>query len=233
MSMLMIPPLAVMAAAAASAQVPNRIELTYEVSWNGMKIGKSTEKFEHDSRQFKIVSDTATTGLAAMLRKVSIHVESSGSIVKGLLQPLSYSEERTKKPRRSAAFDWTKRQIILNSGQGPQVLALPDHPVFDRASFGWSFAFSPPTAREGKIGMTDGRKLSEYRYAVLGSEMITTPAGSFEALRVRKIQEDGDTRGFEVWLAIRKHHLPVRVMFKDDDDTVDSIVSKLVFPTNP
>lgn len=215
------------------AELPRRVDLVYDVSWNGMSVGKSTDRFEHDGSRYTIVSDTRTVGLAAMLRKLNIHVESNGQIVKGLLQPLNYSEDRTKKPRRSARFDWARREVTLDSGSGPQVVALPEHPVFDRAAFAWSFAFSPPAGREGRIGMTDGRKLSTYRYTVVGKEKISTPAGEFETLHIRKIQEEGDMRGFEVWLATQKHYLPARIVFRDDDDTVDSVVSAIAFPTKP
>lgn len=217
---------------APAAEVPRQIEVTYDVSWNGMSVGKGVDKFEHDGRRYRIVSDTKTTGLAAMLRKMSIHIESNGLISKGLLQPLSYMEERTRKPRRSAQFDWTRKQITLDSGGGPKVVPLPDHAVLDRASFPWSFAFSAPE-REGRITFTDGRKLSEYRYAVAGKVRISTPAGTLETLHVKKIQEAGDERGFEMWLALDKHHLPARVLFRDDDDTVDSVVSAIVIPTKP
>lgn len=215
---------------ASAADLPGRIEVTYAVSWNGMGIGTSVDRFEHDGRQYKIVSDTKTTGLAAMLRKLNIHSESNGLITKGLLQPLSYIEDRTRKPRRSAQFDWTNKQVTLDSGAGPKVVALPDHAVFDRASFPWSFAFAPPET-EGRITFTDGRKLSEYRYAALGKAKISTPAGSFETVHIKKVQEAGDNRGFEVWLALQKYHLPVRILFRDDDDTVDSVVSTIVIPT--
>jgi len=228
----LLPLLALTVATDSAAELPRRIELTYEVSWNGMGVGTSIEKFEHDDRQFKIVSDTRTTGLAAMLRKINIHVESNGLMVKGLPRPSNYAEERTRKPRRSATFDWTKNQVTLDSGSGAKVVALPDYPVYDRATFPWSFVFLPPV-RDGKLGITDGRKLTEYRYAVAGKTQISTPAGEFEALHLKKIQDAGDERGFEMWLAIQKHYLPVRIIFKDDDNTVDSIVSSIAFPTKP
>lgn len=218
---------------ATAAEPPRHVAVSYQVSWNGMAVGRSTETMEHDGARYKIVSDLRTTGLAAVIRKVDIHVESHGLIAKGALQPIRYSEDRTKKPRRSASFDWQKRQMTLDSGQGPHAVNLPDHPVFDRASFAWSFAFQSPPVQEGKIGLTDGRKLSIYRYVLVGRETIKTPAGRLETLRVRKVQEAGDDRTFEVWLATQQHYLPARILFQDDNDTVDSVVSAIDIPSKP
>ncbi|MBM3393581.1 MAG: DUF3108 domain-containing protein [Betaproteobacteria bacterium] len=215
--------------AATAAEPPRHVEMTYSVSWNGLTIGKGTDKFEHNGREFRITSDTKTEGDAAMLYNFSIHVESKGLITKSGLQPLSYQEDRTKKPRRSARFDWSKRQVHLDSGKGSQTLELPRTPIFDKSSFAWSFAFAPPAGKESSVVLTDGTKLSEYRYAIIGRQKTKTPAGEFDTVHVKKIQENDDKRGFEVWLAVQHHHLPVRIKFIDDD-TFDSVATSLKFP---
>lgn len=197
-----------------------------------MTIGQAQDKFEHDGKQFSIVSNTKTVGMAAMLHKITIRRESRGTITKNGLQAGSFSEERTKKPKKSARFDWEAMQITLDSGGGPKTQPMPAH-AFDQSSFAWSFAFDPPDGKEGKVALTDGRKLSEYRYAVAGKEKLKTAIGELDTVHIRKILEPGDKRGFEFWLATQNHYLPVRILFIDDDTTVDSVVTALSPPANP
>ncbi len=214
---------------AVAAGLPNRVEIQYKVSWNGMTIGQAQDQFEHDGKQFSIISHTKTVGMAAMLHKLTIRRESRGTITKTGLQPGSFIEERTKKPKKSARFDWETMQLTLDSGNGAKTLPMPGH-AFDQSSFAWSFAFDPPDGKEGKVALTDGRKLSEYRYAVVGKEKLKTAVGELDTVHVRKILEPGDKRGFEFWLATQNHFLPVRILFTDDDTTVDSIVTQLSPP---
>ena len=218
---------------ASGADLPPRVEVSYDVSWNGLTIGKADDHFEHDGKQFTIVSDTKTVGLAAALHKMSIRREVHGTITNAGLQSGTFSEERTKKAPKSAKFDWIKKQVILDSGQGPQTVPLPDYPTFDQSTFAWSFAFNPPNNKEGKVALTDGRKLSEYRFAMIGRDKLTTPLGEMDTIHMKKIQDKDDKRGFEVWLAAQKNFLPVRILFTDDGDTVDSVVTNLTFPAKP
>lgn len=216
---------------ALAAELPRQVHVTYQVSLNGMAIGRGEDRFTHDGKTFSIVSETKTVGLAAALRKLQINREVHGLVTPKGLQSGTFKEERTRKPRKSVTFDWPKRQVTLESGDGPRTLPLPDFPTFDQSTFAWSFAFDPVKAKEGMVALTDGRKLSEYRYAVLGTEKITTPLGKLEAVHVKKIQEDGDKRGFEVWLGTQQFYLPVRILFTDDNSTIDSVISGLNLPT--
>ncbi len=216
--------------ACVAADVPNKVEITYDVTWNGMKIGKGEDRFEHDGKQFSIFSDTKTVGLASALYNLKVRREIHGTITPAGLQPGSFVEERSKKPRKSVHFDWANKQATLDSGSGPQTVPLPEYAVFDQSSFAWSFAFDPPDGKEGKVALTDGRKLTDYRYAVVGKEKISTPLGEMETLHIKKIQEAGDKRGFEFWLATQKHFIPVRIVFTDDGSAVDSVVRSLTLP---
>ncbi|MSQ59737.1 MAG: DUF3108 domain-containing protein [Betaproteobacteria bacterium] len=215
-----------------ASNLPNRVEIQYKVSWNGMTIGQAQDKFEHDGKQFSIVSHTKTVGMAAMLHKLTIHREARGTITKTGLRAGSFLEERSKKPKKTARFDWETKQITLDSGSGPQTLPMPDH-AFDQSSFAWSFAFDPPDGKEGKVALTDGRKLSEYRYAIVGKQKLKTAIGELDTVHIKKILDPGDKRGFEFWLAAQNHYLPVRILFTDDDTTVDSIVTHLSPSANP
>jgi hypothetical protein len=64
--------------------------------------------------------------------------------------------------------------------------------------------------------MSTGRKLNLYRYRVLGTETVTTPAGTFQALHLSK-EHGKDEDGTELWLAKSRNYFPVRVLIEEKD----------------
>jgi hypothetical protein len=221
--------LAVQLPAAAFAAVPARVEITYAVFLGSMRIGEGRDVFRHDGRTYRVVSESKTAGLAAALYRLNIRRESQGRVTRAGLRPEAFTEERNGKPKRSAAFDWERKQATLVDGDNSQTVPLPDN-SWDSTSFGYNFAFVPPEAAELAAHLTDGRRLKQYRYAVLGREKLDTELGTLETLHVRRLQLPEDKRAFEVWLAVDRHNMPVRIRYTEKDGTVfDSIATKVTF----
>lgn len=215
--------------AGALAAVPARVEITYAVFLGSMRIGEGRDVFQHDGRTYRVVSESKTAGLAAALYRLNIRRESQGRVTRAGLRPEAFTEERNGKPKRSAAFDWERKQATLVDGDNSQTVPLPDN-SWDSTSFGYNFAFVPPEAAELAAHLTDGRRLKQYRYAVLGREKLDTELGTLETLHVRRLQLPEDKRAFEVWLAVDRHNMPVRIRYTEKDGTVfDSIATKVIF----
>jgi hypothetical protein len=215
--------------AGAFAAVPARVEITYAVFMGSMKIGEGRDVFQHDGRTYRVVSESKTAGVAALLYRLNIRRESQGRVTRAGLRPRAFSEERNGKAKRSAAFDWERKQATLVDGDSSQTVPLP-HNSWDSTSFGYNFAFVPPEASELAAHLTDGRRLREYRYAVLGREKLDTELGALETLHVKRLQGPEDKRAFDVWLAVDQHNMPVRIRYTEKDGTVfDSVATKITF----
>jgi hypothetical protein len=211
--------------------VPPKVEIRYKVSLGGMKIGEGHDVFESDGRSYRIVSESNTAGIAAIYR-LSIRRESQGQVVATGLRPLRYQEQRNGKIKRKVEFDWNKKQATLFDGEDTEVVALPEN-TWDSTSFGYNFAFVPPTNADLVVNLTDGRRINDYRYAILGREKIDTDLGRMDTVHVKKIQAPGDKRAFEVWLAYEQHYMPVRIRYTEKDGTAfDSVVTEIRFPKN-
>jgi hypothetical protein len=96
------------------------------------------------------------------------------------------------------------------------------------ATLACAFAFSLPDRKEQQLYTTDGRRVTEYKYSVVGREKLATPLGELDTLHVKKIQEGGDKRGFDAWLAVDRHFLVVRARATEKsgvvfDWTVESV----------
>ena len=218
-----------LAAPAWSLQPPHRVQMDFDVNSGSMHLGEGRDVLEHDGKQYSVVSESKTVGVAAFLYKMNIRRESRGLVTKGGLRPLHFQEERTRKPKRAADFDWEAKQLKLTDGENVSTVALPDN-SFDQTSFAYAFAFRSPDDELPPVHLTDGRKLSDYKYQMVGKEKIKTPVGELETVHFQKVREADDKRGFEVWLAVEHHYLPVKIRFIEKDGTVlDSTVTAISY----
>jgi Protein of unknown function (DUF3108) len=206
--------------------IPARVEVKYRVSIAGLPIGEGTDVFQHDGKSYSLVSESNTIGLAAIYR-FQLRRETKGSVTADGLRPLSFVETRNGKFKRGASFDWAAGEVQLTDGNNKQTVPLPPN-TWDAASFAWNFAFSRSQSKDLQVYVTDGRRMAEYKYAILGREKLDTPLGQLETLHVKKVQEEGDQRAFEVWLATDQHFLPARIRATEKDGTAfDSMVESV------
>ena len=211
------------------AQPPRHVQMDFTVTSGAMHIGEGRDVLEHDGKQYSVISELKTVGLAAILYKLNIRRESRGLITKNGLSPLHFEESRTRKPKRAADFDWDTKLIKLTDGDHVETVALPDN-TFDQTSFSYAFAFRPPSEEILPVHLTDGRRLSDYEYKFIGKEKLKTPLGNLETVHFQKVREADDKRGFEVWLAVEHHYLPVRILFVEKNGTaLDSTVTAISY----
>jgi hypothetical protein len=220
--------LVISGAPARAASVPAHIEIKYRVSMGSMKIGEGLDVFEHNGDAYSVVSESKTAGVAAMLYRLNIRREAKGKITPEGLRPRSFSESRNGKVKRSASFDWEANQVQLVDGdENKQTVALPPN-TWDATSFAWNFAFTPVGNKELNVNLTDGRRVTSYRYAIVGRETLNTAIGDIATLHVKKVQEGDDKRAFDVWLATERSYVPVRIRYTEKDGTAfDSLVESI------
>jgi len=214
--------------ATAANAPPTHIEIKYRVSMGSMKIGEGLDVFEHDGKTYSVVSESKTAGVAAVLYRLNIKREAKGRVTPEGLRPKSFVESRNGKPRRSATFDWDTNEVHLIDGdENKQTVALPPN-TWDATSFAWNFAFVPPGDKDLNVNLTDGRRVTSYRYAMVGRETLKTAIGDIATLHVKKVQDPDDKRAFEVWLATERNYLPVRIRYTEKDGTAfDSVVEAI------
>lgn len=221
--------LAMLATPGWAAQPPQRVQMEFAVSSGSMDLGEGRDVLEHDGKTYSVVSELKTVGVAAILYKLDIRRQSRGLVTKDGLRPQHFEEARTRKPKRAADFDWDAKTIKLTDGDRVETLPLPDN-TFDQTSFTYAFAFKASLDDLPPVNLTDGRKLSDYTYKVLGREKLKTPIGELEALHIRKVQDADDKRGFEVWLSVEHHNLPVRIRYVEKNgQVVDSTITRITY----
>jgi hypothetical protein len=204
-----------------------RIELTFEIMMGNMKLGEGRDVLEHDDSRYSVVSISEPRGLAALFVN-DIRRESRGLVTSAGLKPEFFAESGRKGGSRSATFDWEAGLLMLESGGQTERVKLPAG-TYDQASLPYGFVFAPMPGKDTfEVSVTDGRRLSEYRYRLVGREKIKTRIGELDTLHFEKVRDPGDKRGFEFWVAVDHRHLPVRLRYSDKNNRVfDSIVTRI------
>jgi hypothetical protein len=219
------------ASAEAAPSFPKRIDTTFAAYIGSVRIGEGRDRFEHDGKTYRISSESKTVGVASIYR-YSINREVTGRLTPAGLRPETYTETRNGKLKRKVTFDWEARQATLFDGENTQVVPLPDR-TWDTTSFGYNFAFLRMSSGEIEVNLTDGRRISPNRYAVVGREQLDTELGKLDTLHVRKVQRPDDPRSFEVWVATERNYAPVRIRYTEKDGTVfDSVATSLSFSSD-
>jgi hypothetical protein len=215
------------ATAALAGGLPERLVLVYSLTRGTLELGRIEETFERRDNRYTLTSEARATGVAALLaRGQGWRRESQGEVTADGLRPSLYSDQRGANPVQRARLDWPSRTIRFERAAAagatepavsdPETLAVN---TTDRLSFPYSLAqrATLPTG-EFDVPMTDGRRVTLYRFTVIGRESLRTPAGSFEAIRISRVRgKDGG--GTDIWLALDRQLIPLRILVTENDGT--------------
>ncbi|MCA3070580.1 MAG: DUF3108 domain-containing protein [Rhodocyclaceae bacterium] len=223
-------------AAEAGNGLPARLALIYSLLRSGLEIARIEETFERSGNGYRLLSEARAVGLAALLaRGQGWRRESRGTVAATGLRPDQFTDQRGANPLQRARFDWATNQIRFDRpGTDTTEVdgeALPPGTT-DRLSFPYALAqraMQPPglPAGEWEAPMTDGRRVTRYRFTVSGRETVATPAGAFETIRVSRVREKDDN-ATEVWLAAARGMIPVRILVTEPDGaTFDQVLAQI------
>jgi uncharacterized protein DUF3108 len=218
-------------AGACAAQPPQKVSLAYDLSYNGLVAAEMTEVLEHDGKNFSLASEGRGKGIGALLYRGVARRWCRGEITSAGLRPLEYREQRGDRPVSVARFDWVKKTLTQeHEGKTETTSMVP--PLQDRLSFLYNFAFqSAPDLKPGreiKITVTDGRGLTHFQYNVAGTELLKTPAGELETVRLVKQRDNKEDKETEIWFASGRDYLPVRILVIEKDGVrIDQMLTRI------
>jgi hypothetical protein len=194
--------------------LPPRIDMRFQVRY-GFASGEQTLLWVSDGTHYTVTSVAAATGLVGVFYSGRFVQTSRGRITSHGLQPEEFWDQRGDR-RSSARFDADTGRYTLTPAKGaPRHFETAGNDPQDALSLFFQFALTaPPTETQLRYTVFNGRKLRDYVYTVEGEGVLETELGALRTLHLVR-QLDGDGR-FEIWLAIDRHYLPVRVLRNDD-----------------
>jgi hypothetical protein len=211
------------AAGAAQAAPPARVEIASQIMRNGYAVAEVVYRLQHDGRTYVLTETWTGKGLFAL--RGSAKRTSRGLVSAEGLKPLEFADERSGRNTARAQFDWNAKTVTMQYRGEPRSEPLPPH-AHDRLAFLFTFAFAPPSpGTKFTFDLLDGRGQSHHVYAVDGRAELKIPAGEFNAIRLARPDTDELT---EIWLAPELSYLPVRVLAVNKDGTrYDQVATKI------
>jgi hypothetical protein len=210
-------------AAAFAAAVPQSFKATYNVLQGGSPMGEATLVLKPAGNgQFEYTNASkGTAGLAAALGANS--TETSRFAWSGQVpQLVSYHYQL------DASFKQKTRDITV---QGPNVQVKDNSKSFTYAAVPGLIERNTLPLALG-VALRDGKQQAAFpvavkqsvenqQFKVSGKEKVTVPAGSFDTVRVDRVDAD---RGFNAWYAPAKYPVPVKLAQKDGGDLTLELV---------
>ncbi len=200
------------------AAPPARIDASYDVITNGVKIAEISEKFTRTENRYRIESVTRPVGLLALFKPDTIFVVSEGDITSQGLRPQSYAYKRSQETIRNTAadFDWRQATLMLSDRYGQRFEPLPSD-TQDRLSVQYQFRYVPFLRERKELTMhiTNGSKIDTRRYLITPRQMLTVPLGTLETLYLATPPESTAWKT-EVWLSVENGNFPCKIILTED-----------------
>jgi hypothetical protein len=215
--------LALPAAAAIAADVPQSFTATYHVLQGGSPLGDATLTLKPvGNGQFEYTNKSqGTSGLAAALG-ASVSETSRFTWVGKVPQTVSYKYEL------ASALKPKTRELTV-TGQTVQVrdnsksYSYPAQPgMVDRNALPLALGVAlRGGAKEASFPVAVKQAIENQSFKVSANEKVTVPAGTFQSVRVDRIDQD---RGFNAWYVPAKYPVPVKLAQKDGGDLTLELV---------
>ena len=206
--------LALLLVAQAALAAPQQIKAVYQATRNGQPFATMTETYTRDGGKYRLESLTEGIGVYALFGKRRLYSE--GEVTEDGLRPGHFEQQQGEARKNvSADFDWAANQLTLKY-KGKTSMAKLEPGTQDILSYAYQFMFKPPQGAEVVLPVTTGRKMRVYRYRIAEHDVqVETEAGKYKAVHLVDAEPDDDQK--EIWLGAEAHHIPVRIMMKDEN----------------
>ena len=203
-------------AAAADPQAPLAARSDrYSVEWGGISLGegvisvtpKGDDCFEYRSTTDPIAVVRWTYGKPTETSEFCVR---DGKV---RAQRFAYRNDKRSKDSFTLDFDWQAHRAKLIHGGDVTEIKIEDGTT-DRFSVReavrlWVIDVKARTGAEQDFSFIDDDDLRRYRFAIKGVETVKTAAGSFETIRVERI--DNPKKSYRYWLAPAHGYVPVKI----------------------
>ncbi len=197
---------------AANTSLPGKGRMRYVITRGeaGFIIGQAVHSWDHDGFTYRLKSMTETIGIAALFKPAQAFQSSQGEITDAGLRPHEFRHERSV-GIDTASFDWSRRVITYAGrqdilGDGTQ----------DLLSMYYQLVLLAPRSGAIEMPIATGRKMGNYRFEVLGEEILSFPTGERRAVRI-KTRSGNDH--IEMWLPVgegeQSRGMPLKIRITD------------------
>lgn len=196
----------------------------YSVGWGANTLGEGSISLAPimDKDCYRFESQTKPVSFVRWFygspRETSIFCLRDGVI---RAQHFEYVNDKREKDNFTLDFDWKANKVkTLKKGELTQrelADVAYDRFVLQQALRLWVMAHAADEKPEpADFVMVDDDRIVTYRFAITGREMVETPAGTFDALRVERINDP--RKSLRSWLAPARDYIPVKIERIEDGE---------------
>jgi hypothetical protein len=186
----------------------------YLVKLNGIQAGELKRRLitnDDNTRQFS--STSSAKGMFAFF-KPDVVEESSLFLTGATIQPLSYQYKRTggKKDKfMNLDFDWPNLRVHIDDKKHPWTLSIEPN-TLDKLVYQIALMRDLSTEKtEFNYLIADGGKVKNYHIQKLETEILSTPLGDVEAVKLTRLRDKKSERETILWCAPKLNFLPVKL----------------------
>lgn len=196
----------------------------YLVKINGIQAGElrqSLSTVNDDLRRFESVSQAK--GVFSFFKPDVVTETSLWSRFNNKIRPKRYVYERSggkKEKFLSMDFDWPEGQVHIDDHKQPWTLSIPAE-TQDKLAYQLTLMEdlrSQQTRFEYQIA--DGGRLKHYEIVVLAEEVVNTPLGKINTVKLKRHRDRQGDRETTLWCAPALSFLPVKLEHIEKDGTV-------------
>jgi len=199
-----------------SKELPNILELKYELTQNGESLGTVIEKFMIDEAgNYRIESTTKGIGLYALFGdRVLI---SEGKISFEGLKPKRFEVHQGSNASKNAIvdFDWDN-QILITRYKGSETKENIENKTQDLISYLYQFNYENFDESMIEFVAATGKKYKKYQFRVVDKKVeLSLGNVNFETTSIQSIAEKDGKPETQIWLNNKLYRLPIRIRYQE------------------
>jgi len=145
-----------------------------------------------------------------------------------LAVPMQYTYKRTglgKNRDQTLHFDWAKNEVT-NSKNSSRMVLDASKKIQDSLSYQFQLRQDLIAGKKNlSYTITNGKKNKEYKFEVVGDEVLDTPLGQVTAVKIKRVQTS-DERETYAWFAKDFQYLLVRLQQEENGSAYTIYISK-------
>lgn len=134
------------------------------------------------------------------------------------LSPRHYEYHKTGLGKdRHTILNFEQGRVINVSDKSRTLENAPDH-IQDKLSYQLQLALDVAAGKKVlNYQVADGKRIREYKFSVAGREVLQTPLGKIETIKVQRVREGDSDRETSIWFAPEWNYALVKLMQQEED----------------
>jgi uncharacterized protein DUF3108 len=193
----------------------------YTVSLKGIHAGDQNSSLMTNDDGLRVFKSTSqATGIFSFFKPELVEETSVWQLHSNFVRPNYYLYQRTggkKDKYMQLTFDWQANQLHIDDKKHPWSLPLEPY-TLDKLVY--QLALMSDLANNKTLfnyRIADGGKLKTYTIKIVDSEMVTTPLGKIEAVKLIRQRNPTKKRQTTLWCAPTLNYLPVKLEHIEKD----------------